>query len=624
MPKLSFSVVVVDECLSLAQQIGQEMAGRCADVKVFSNLQEAARLIEAGGVSMLLVSLTLPGYQKLLRVATVCGLEISLLYRSKSQTSIEDCSGLPALPENQAACAIPDGVQTEYSYLDPEPTSSDVGRVYVCRTNFGSMKFGCHLLQSVGTWWELQSNQAPVHERYRKLLNRVRDGIIEVGPDNKVRWANKAFQELLGREDIVGISVVELVDPVDLPSLRAIDIQMRNGIIIPLNLRLASGTVVEVDYTPRFTVEGKFMGTISLVRASSVSSVEFEASRNLGSLYSLALALSKSFGMNEIIATICDAVRQMCGQVSVGVKVDGHELVIERSPEVLIGPDLLDTITSFCGRLKSHQVIRVIRDVDRDPDPAASILKSHGFVGLACVPLNAGQECIGHIWTLASDATALSREKNSFLISVGVQAGMALQNALYVQARLDEQANRRHFYRDALQAITSGKLVFCEHNELDEYWESCGEDLGTLPLAVYADVSKARHLAETCMDINPSLAERRFDMVTCVSEAATNVVKYGPPGMMRVKANENGLRVRLDDVGPGIAFANLPKAVLLAGYSKGSLPSLGLGYSVVLELCDCIHLATDSHGTSLILEMLQSKADPLDAFVGFANVELAS
>ena len=114
--------------------------------------------------------------------------------------------------------------------------------------------------------------------------------------------------------------------------------------------------------------------------------------------------------------------------------------------------------------------------------------------------------------------------------------------------------------------------------------------------------------------------ERLFDMVTCVSEAATNVVKYGPPGQMRIRVEDDGVHVRLDDVGPGIAFANLPKAVLLSGYSMGATPSLGLGYSVMLEMCDCVYLCTSERGTSLILEMSHAKADPLDAFVAFNEV----
>jgi anti-sigma regulatory factor (Ser/Thr protein kinase) len=106
-------------------------------------------------------------------------------------------------------------------------------------------------------------------------------------------------------------------------------------------------------------------------------------------------------------------------------------------------------------------------------------------------------------------------------------------------------------------------------------------------------------------------------MVTCVSEAATNVVKYGPPGRLEVRVDEAAVRLRLDDVGPGIEFANLPRAVLMPGFSTA--PSLGLGYSILLELCDRVHLATGEKGTSLVLEAARQAPDPLDAFIGLSG-----
>ena len=240
--------------------------------------------------------------------------------------------------------------------------------------------------------------------------------------------------------------------------------------------------------------------------------------------------------------------------------------------------------------------------------------------GIVCVALTVGVEHIGCIWALADKESALSRENNSFLISVGIQAGLALQNAINVKRRLEEEANRRRFYRDALNALTSGKLVFCERDELDSHWAKCGQEEASLELKEFADVPQSRRLTEGIMSAHGFPQERLFDMVTCVSEAATNVVKYGPPGQMRIRVEDDGVHVRLDDVGPGIAFANLPKAVLLSGYSMGATPSLGLGYSVMLEMCDCVYLCTSERGTSLILEMSHAKADPLDAFVAFNEV----
>ena len=155
---------------------------------------------------------------------------------------------------------------------------------------------------------------------------------------------------------------------------------------------------------------------------------------------------------------------------------------------------------------------------------------------------------------------------------------------------------------------------------MDSHWAKCGREVANLPLRDPADVPQSRRISEQIMKEQNFDENRLFDMVTCVSEAATNVVKYGPPGSMSVRVEEDGVHFRLDDVGPGIAFTNLPKAVLLSGYSVGAAPSLGLGYSVMLEMCDCVYLCTGSDGTSLILEMTHKTADPLDAFIGFSDL----
>lgn len=621
-----FRTLIVNSNPKFRREAGLALADLSAEVHCSASLKAALSYLRKYKVSLLMVSAAMTEVQHLRREAQVMGLDVELLFQLQksvacSANSTNEPPLMASLPGQPSSAS---SSQADNLVLDPESSGllkEDLpGQLYLCFTSLTVIKLTCFMLQAHGLWWELQCGEAPVHERYRKVLNRVRQGVIEIGADDKINWANNAFKGLLGKGDIEGHTVADIVNPADLPCLRAVRTQMRSGIISPFLIRLRDQErIVEVDASPRFNSRGVFLGTVCVMRrVEEIRAEEYEASRNLSSLYSLALSLSRAFEVSKIINIVTQTVREMCGYVCVGIKLKNYGEVVDKGIDSHLSQLMHATIDDFCNRLVGRP-IRIIKDLSRDPDPATEIIKREGFKGLVCVPLTSGVEKIGHIWALADDKTSLLREKSSYLISVGVQAGMALQNAIHVQRRLEEEARRRHFYRDALMALTSGKLVFCEYDELDAHWSDCGKELRSLPLNESADVPLSRKISEECMQEQGFSGERLFDMVTCVSEAATNVVKYGPPGLMKVKAEESGIHVRLDDVGPGIAFANLPKAVLLSGYSAGQTPSLGLGYSVILELCDCVYLSTGSKGTSLILEMVHKTADPLDAFVGFTK-----
>lgn len=573
------------------------------DVKLASNFEEAKEYLLSGeNIQFAAVNTDFPQQNEISRLLLQHSFDVELFFLFDS-------------------LALEQGFAKQ---VDEETTSPRVRAAYLCYTSFASAKYSCRLMRACGTWWEVKGREAPVHERYRKLLNRVRQGVVDTDSKDIVRWANNAFKGMVGMGNIEGRYVSELVDVRDIPCLDAVQVQLRNGIISPYVVRLrSSGQVVEVDATPRFDKEGNYMGSVALIRqAHNMPVEEFVASRNLVSLYSLALRLSRAFDVSKVINIITETVREMCGYRCCGIKLKGFGEVVDHDVDGIVSPSIKRTVDSFCSRLLPHQSIRVIKDLERDPDPAAASLREAGLSGVVCVALTVGVEHIGCIWALADKENALSRENNSFLISVGIQAGLALQNAINVKRRLEEEANRRRFYRDALNSLTSGKLVFCERDELDSHWAKCGREVAVLALKEKADVPQSRRISEKVMEEQGFGKDRLFDMVTCVSEAATNVVKYGPPGSMSIRVEDDGIHVRLDDVGHGIAFDNLPKAVLLPGFSMGETPSLGLGYSVMLEMCDCVYLCTGDDGTSLILEMKKTKADPLDAFVGFSGLDI--
>jgi anti-sigma regulatory factor (Ser/Thr protein kinase) len=84
-----------------------------------------------------------------------------------------------------------------------------------------------------------------------------------------------------------------------------------------------------------------------------------------------------------------------------------------------------------------------------------------------------------------------------------------------------------------------------------------------------------------------------------VGEAITNAIKHGIRGMVYAGRADSTVWVGVSDEGTGIESLSLPRMVLLRGYS--TKPSLGMGYSIMLDMRDRVLLKTDETGTTVIL-----------------------
>jgi anti-sigma regulatory factor (Ser/Thr protein kinase) len=95
--------------------------------------------------------------------------------------------------------------------------------------------------------------------------------------------------------------------------------------------------------------------------------------------------------------------------------------------------------------------------------------------------------------------------------------------------------------------------------------------------------------------------DRIFDFVLCVSEAATNAVKHAGGGTLGVWRIADRIQMWMADRGEGIDFSLLPRSTLMKGWS--SKPSLGCGFTIMLEMLDRLLLQTDRRGTTVVMEM---------------------
>lgn len=526
-----------------------------------------------GQADLILVAEGIAGRAELLQQAEGAGLSIGMLFEPR-------CEGLPGL-------------------------------LYFARARFGPHKQAGQLLSSCGSWWEMRPNELAIHERYRKLLNRVGDGMVEVDGEDTIRWANAAMKRALGESELMGLRLEQLVKPADVPQLRSIRAQHAAGVVIPFPIRLATGQMVEVDPSPRFDSLGRPLGS-SIVFRGVQAGEETERGRELFVLYSVATVLSQASSTEEALVAVVSRILEQLELAAGGVFLGSpHEPVQAVARGIELGEEADAALRGLCAEASKAHVVRDLAASDR---PRLEALRAAGAQGVAVVPLQVKGEPIGSMWFVSTDPGHFSREVVSLLISVSVQMAVAVEHARHVEARLEEEASRRRFYRDALQAVTRGKLTLCELPDIDEVWEAAGEQLGSLEIRVGGDVPRVRGLVEEIFRSQGFIDDRCYEIALCASEAAGNVVKHAECGLLEVRANSESVSLKISDQGPGIHFSNLPRAVLSAGFSTA--PSLGMGYSILLELVDALHLATGDGGTCLILEVARKASDPLEAFVG--------
>jgi ligand-binding sensor protein/anti-sigma regulatory factor (Ser/Thr protein kinase) len=189
----------------------------------------------------------------------------------------------------------------------------------------------------------------------------------------------------------------------------------------------------------------------------------------------------------------------------------------------------------------------------------------------------------GDLWALAAvDVTELRRA----------------ERALH---RQDEGI--RQAYVDVLDAVTGGKLILLTEEEL-------AADLGT-PFGVAVEFSSPAELTEARRAV-VAAAERCFpgrirhtDLLSTAGEALDNALKHAKSGTYRVFAKGDDLQVAISDDGPGIDFRTLPRATLVPGFSTAA--SLGMGFTIMLQLCERVLLATRPGRTTVVLEFAAAR-----------------
>jgi len=156
-------------------------------------------------------------------------------------------------------------------------------------------------------------------------------------------------------------------------------------------------------------------------------------------------------------------------------------------------------------------------------------------------------------------------------------------------------------YRDVIYAITQGKLVLADKNEITGYIDE-GALLAETTISKPDDVGNARKVAKrTVMEQFPRYGAIN-KLLLCISEAVTNVIKHAKAGSFKIRRLDNDvLRFVIDDEGPGMSYDKLPFMIFYKGFSTKE--SMGCGFKLIYSFVDRVILSTSNNGTILILEV---------------------
>ncbi|MEO7720251.1 MAG: ATP-binding protein [Capsulimonas sp.] len=169
------------------------------------------------------------------------------------------------------------------------------------------------------------------------------------------------------------------------------------------------------------------------------------------------------------------------------------------------------------------------------------------------------------------------------------------------QRLIESEEQRRSFNSEVLLAVTGGKLNLVDRAEILPRDLAEAQPVRVQSLRTPLDASCLRRdLHQIAMDLHMDI-NRTADLLTSVSEAATNAIKHGGGGGARVWLDGPIVSVLIDDNGTGIAPVHLARATLEKGYSTRI--SLGMGFHLMLEAADNLTFSTSSEGTSILLQI---------------------
>ena len=200
---------------------------------------------------------------------------------------------------------------------------------------------------------------------------------------------------------------------------------------------------------------------------------------------------------------------------------------------------------------------------------------------------------VREVLAVANKAADYNEQDANQLLLLGAGA-MSIICRRELERSMEE--HKRRFYRETILSATQGKLDICDAANIEPYILEAQREI---EVRTPADVGLARRSIETFCREHGLGGDVLYWFMLATVEATTNALKHGRYGQVCAGTVDRSVWVAVSDMGAGIESLILPKAVLRGGFS--TKPSMGLGYSVMLDVADRVLLKTDREGTIVVL-----------------------
>ncbi len=184
------------------------------------------------------------------------------------------------------------------------------------------------------------------------------------------------------------------------------------------------------------------------------------------------------------------------------------------------------------------------------------------------------------------------------LVTISEYPGGPTHRVLAENALREAETNKLEFYRRTILAASNGKLLICERDEIEAI---PGDEIERWRLTDLPSLGRMRRESRLLAEQAGLGHDRAMSFMSCIVEAATNVIKHAGEGEARLSKNDKSLIFSVSDTGPGIGAMALPDVALVAGYSTAG--TLGMGYKLMLQFADKVYLSTGPVGTTVAIEM---------------------
>ena len=168
-----------------------------------------------------------------------------------------------------------------------------------------------------------------------------------------------------------------------------------------------------------------------------------------------------------------------------------------------------------------------------------------------------------------------------------------------LQEPLSDDERKQREYVDALNAVTDGKLVLLDYEQLRS---SLGEPLmDPMPITTASQLSDARrNVVNVVRSEFPGFADSQ-SLINPVGEALNNALKHGKQATYQVFCLGSAVQVVVSDSGPGIRFRTLPTTRTTT--RTGWVAALGMGFAIMVRLSDRVLVSTEPGRTVVVLEI---------------------